>query len=104
MNYVSSGAPNLLNGLGLPWCRICQSRGHRNEECLYLQKVVSTPTNLFCKFCKSVGHEEKDCRAYQLLKEKTVDTDLMKNDGKTQDDPAQESYHPMQFPYNQYQN
>ena len=42
MNYVASGAPNPLNGHGLPWCHICQYRGHRDEECLYLQKFVST--------------------------------------------------------------
>ena len=84
MSYISSGAPNPLNGHGLPWCCICQSRGHREEECLYLQKVVVTPTNLFCKFYKLVGHEEKDCRAYQLLKEKTIDTYLVKNEGQPQ--------------------
>ena len=92
MNYVSFGVPNPLNGHGLPWCRICQSRGHRDKEFLYLPKVISTPTNLFCKFCKSVGHEEKDCKAYQLLKEKTVDTYLMKNEGHVQAKPAQASY------------
>ena len=83
LNYITLGAPNALNGHGLPWCRISQSRGHRDEECLYLQKVVSTPTNLFCKFCKSVGHEERDYRAYQLLKEEIVETYLMKNEGFT---------------------
>ena len=51
MNYVAFGAPNPLNGKGVPWCLICQSRGHRDEECVYLQKFVSTPANLFCKFC-----------------------------------------------------
>ena len=81
MNYIASGAPNPLNDHGLPWCHICQSRGHHDEECLYLQKVVSALANLVCKFCKSVGHDEKDCRAYQLLKENTVDTYLMKNEG-----------------------
>ena len=86
MNYVSSGAPNPLNGHGLPWCHICQSRGHRNEECLNLKKVASTLTNLFYKFFKSIGHAKKDCRAYQLLKEKTIDTYLMKNEGQ---DPAE---------------
>ena len=95
MNYVASSAPNPLNGQWIPWCHICQSRGHRNEECVYLQKVVSTPANLLCKFCKSVGHEEKDCRAYQLLKEKTVDTYLMKNEGFPQVEQAQASYQPM---------
>ena len=42
MNYVALGAPKPLNDQGLPWCRICQSRGHRDEECVNLQKVVST--------------------------------------------------------------
>ena len=74
MNYVSSSAPNPLISHGLPWCRIYQTRGHHNEDCLYLQKIVITPANLFFKFCKPVGHEEKDCRAYQLLKEKMIDT------------------------------
>ena len=72
LNYVRSGAPNPLNGHGIPWCCICQSRGHRDEECLYLQKVVSTPASLLYKFCKSVGHDEKYCRAYQLLKKKLL--------------------------------
>ena len=81
MNYVACGALNPINGQGLPWCCICHSRGHHDEECVYLQKVVSTPANLFCKFCRLVGHDEKDCRAYQLLKEKTIDTYLMKNEG-----------------------
>ena len=85
MNYVSSSALNPLNGHGLLWCCICQSRGHQDEDYLYLQKVVSTPENLFCKFCKSVGHDEKYSRAYQLLKEKTIDVCLMKNEGFTQD-------------------
>ena len=84
MNYVTSSAPNPLNGHGLSWCRICQSRGHHDEECLYLKNVVSTPAKVFNKFCKSVGHDEKYCREYQLLKEKTVDTYLMKNEGFTQ--------------------
>ena len=87
MNYVAFGAPNPLNGKGLPWCLICQSRGNHDEECVYLQKVVSTPANLFCKFCRSVGHNEKDCRAYQLLKEKRGDT-LMKNEGFPQNEQA----------------
>ena len=102
MNYVSFGAPNPLSAHGLPWCRICLTRGHRDEDCLYLKKIVSTPTNLFCKFCKSVGHEEKDCRAYQLLKENTINTYLMKNEGENQDEPVQESYQLMHFPPNQY--
>ena len=63
MNYVSFGAPNPLNGHGLPWCRICQYRGRRDKECLYLQKVVITLENLFCKFFKSVGHKEKDLQS-----------------------------------------
>ena len=69
-----------------------------------MQKVVSTSENLFCKFCNLVGHEEKYCRAYQLLKEKTVDTYLMKNEGLTQAELVQASYQVAQFPPNQYQN
>ena len=103
MNYIALGAPNPLNGQGLPWCRICQSRGHCDEECVYLQKFVSTPTNLFCKLCKLVRHNEKDCRAYQLLKENTVETYLMKNEGFTQAEQVQASYQPTQFPPSQYQ-
>ena len=94
MNYVSSSAPNPLNGHGLPWCRICQSRGHRDDECLYFKNVVSTLENLFCKLCKSVGHEEEDCRTYHLLKEKTVDTYLIKNEGQSQVEPTQALYQP----------
>ena len=94
MNYISSVAQNPLSAHGLPWCHICQTRGHCDEDCLYLQNIVSTPANLFCKFCKSVGHEEKDCKAYQLLKEKTVNTYLMKNEQQTQDELAQASYQP----------
>ena len=86
LNYVASGAPNPLNGHGIPWCHICQSRGHHNEECLYMKKFVSTHEDLFYKFCKSVGHDEKDYRAFQLLKEKIVDTYLMKNEGFSHDE------------------
>ena len=35
--------PNPINSKGIPSCRICQTRGHRLEECLYLQKTVSAP-------------------------------------------------------------
>ena len=72
MNYIASGAPNPLSAHGLPWCRICLSRGHHDKEILYLQNFVSTPANLFCKLCKLVGHEEMDYRAYRLLKENTI--------------------------------
>ena len=61
-------------------------RGHRDEDFLYLYNIVSTPTSLFYKFCKSVGHDDKDCREYQLLKEKKVDTYLMKKNGKIGDE------------------
>ena len=80
MNYISSGVPNPLSTHRLPWCRICKTRGHHEEDFLYFQKIISTPTNIFYKFCKLGGHDEKDCRAYQLLKEKTIDNYLMKND------------------------
>ena len=74
MNYVATGVPNPINTQGMPWCRICQTRVHRSEECLYLQKIVIAPTSLYIKFGKSVGHDEKDCREFQLLQEKMVDT------------------------------
>ena len=102
MNYISSGAPNPLSSHGLPWCRICQTRGHRDKEYLYLQNTVSTPASLFYKFCYSVGNEEKDYRACQILKEKIVDTYLMKNDKSVQDEQVQVHYHPAPFPQNHY--
>ena len=82
---------------------MCHTRGHWSEECLYLQKIVSTPTSLYCKFCKYVGHDEKDCRTFQLLQENTVDTYLMKIDEKMQVEWAQAQYQPAQYPLAQYQ-
>ena len=41
---------------------------------MYLQKVVSKPTNLFCTFCHSIRHEEKDYRAYDFIQERMMDT------------------------------
>ena len=82
MNYVAVGAPNPLNTQGMPWCRICQTRGHNSGEYMYLQKIVSAPTSLYYKFCILVGLDEKDCKALQLLQEKKMDTYLMKNDEK----------------------
>ena len=67
------------------------------------EKNCKYPANLFCKFCKSVGHEEKYCRAYQLLKEKIVDTYLMKNEGFPQVGQVQALYQPAQFLANKYQ-
>ena len=84
MNYVAAGVSNPLNTQGMPWCRVCQTRGHKSEECLYLQKIVSALASLYCEFCRSVGHDEKDCRALQLLQEKTMDTYLMKNEEQMQ--------------------
>ena len=92
MNYLALGTPNPINSQGMPWCRICQTRGHRSEECLYLQKIVSAPSNLYCKFCRSMGHNEKYSRAYQLLQEKTIDIYLMKNDEQMQDERAHYQY------------
>ena len=79
MNYVAVGALNLTNTQGIPWCRICQTRGHRSKECLYLHNIISTLTSLYCKFCKSIGHDLKDCREFQPMQEKTLDTYLMRN-------------------------
>ena len=36
MNYISSGALNPLSNQGLPWCNICQTRGHRDVDCMFL--------------------------------------------------------------------
>ena len=47
---------------------------------MFLQKTVCTPAILYRKFCRYVGHDEKDCRAYQILREKTVDAYLMKTE------------------------
>ena len=80
MNYVAGGVSNPLKTQGIPWCRICQTRGDKSKECRYLHKIVSAPTSLYCTFCRSVGHDEKDCRALHLPQEKTMDTYLMKND------------------------
>ena len=84
MNYVAAGVPNPINTQGIPWCRICQTRGHWSKECLYLHKIVKEPTSMYCKFCKSIGNDEKDCRAFQLPQEKTFDTYLMKNEENMQ--------------------
>ena len=66
-NYMLSGDPNPLSNGGMPWFLIFQVHGHQHKECVYIQKIVSKPTNLYCTFCRSVGHEEKDCRAYDLI-------------------------------------
>ena len=81
----------------MPWCRVVYTRGHKFEECLYLQKIVSEPARLYCKFCRSIGHEEKDYKALQLLQEKMMDTYLMKNYEQMQDEQVQPQYQPMQF-------
>ena len=94
MNYVAAGAPIPLNTQGMPWCRICRTRGHKCEECLYLHNIVSALASMYCKFCRSVVHDEKYCRALQLLQEKMMDTYLMKNDEKMQVERAQPQYHP----------
>ena len=94
MNYAVVGALNPLNTQGMPWCRICQTRGHKFEECLYLEKIVSAPTSLYCKFSKSVFHDEKDCIALHLLQENMMDTYLMKNDEQMQVERAHLEYQP----------
>ena len=80
MNYISSSAPNPLSTQGLPWCNICQTRGHCDVDCMFLHKTVCTLASLYCKFCRYVGHDEKDYGAYQLLREKIVDAYLMKTE------------------------
>ena len=102
MNYVTAGAPNPLNKQGMPWCTIFQTRGHKSEECLYLQNILSAPASLYCKFCRSVGHDEKDCRALQLLQEKTMDTYLIKNEEQMQVEGAHHQYQLVQFQQQQY--
>ena len=67
MNYLASGAPNPINSQGMIWCGICHTRGHRSEECLYLQKIVSTLAIPYYTFCRVLGHDEKDYREYQFL-------------------------------------
>ena len=94
MNYVAVGATDPLNTQGIPWCRICQTRGHKSKKCMYLQKIVSALTSLYCKFFKLVGHDEKYCITLQLLQEKAMDTYLMKNDEHIQVDRAQPQYQP----------
>ena len=94
MNYVTAGAPKPLNTQGMAWSRISQNRGHKSEECMYLQNVISAPASMYCKFCRSVGHDEKDCKAYQLLQEKMMDTYLMKNEEQMQVERAQPQYKP----------
>ena len=84
MNYVTTRAPKPLNTEGIPWCRIFHTIGHKSEEIMYLQKIVSSPTSLYYKFCRSTSHGEKYCRALQLPQERTMDTYLMKNDEKIQ--------------------
>ena len=91
-----------INTQGMPWCRICHTRGHHSEECLYLHNIVSAPTSLYCKFCKSVGHDEKDFRAFQLLHEKIVDTYLMKNEEHMQDERDEYQYPQDQYPQKKY--
>ena len=92
MNYVALGSPSAINTQGIAWCRICHTRGHKSEEFLYLQNIVSAPASLYCKFCKLVGHDEKKCRAFQLLQGKMVDTYLMKNEEQMQADRVQAQY------------
>ena len=76
------GAPNRLSQGGPPWRRICQKKGHRSENCVYLQKIMSKPATILCKFCQSVGHEEKDYKSYNFLQERTMGTYFMKGEDK----------------------
>ena len=92
MNYVAGGAPNPLNTQGIPWCRVCQTRGPKFKECMYVQRILSAPTSLCCKLCRSVWHDERDCRSFQLLQEKTIDTYLMKNEEQMQVEQEQPQY------------
>ena len=66
-NYLLSGAPNPLSHGGMPWCRICQVHRNWHKDSVFMQKMVSKPTNLYCMLCLYWGHEDKDCQAYDLL-------------------------------------
>ena len=50
-NYLLSGAPNPLIRVGAPWCPIYQVYGHRNENCDYMQKMVSIAERLYYTLC-----------------------------------------------------
>jgi len=67
--YLNTGA---LIPLGA-WCEIFKMMGHHPTTCPLMQKYQSTTRNLFCNFCKSVGHEKKDFRAFDLMRECTID-------------------------------
>ena len=82
----------------MPWCRICQTRGHRSEECLYLQNIVITSDSMYCKLCKYIGHDVKDCKDFQLLQEKTMDTYLMNNEYHMKSEQDQSEYPQAQYP------
>ena len=64
LDYLASGAPNPLNSQGMSWSQIYQTRGHMEDECFYLQKIVTTAASLYCKFFQLVSHDENDYRAY----------------------------------------
>lgn len=73
MEYISTGAPNLVGqGAGV-WCEICRNRGHRHENYHLLQKYQSTIRNLYCNLYRLVGHEQFNCHAWQLMSERMSD-------------------------------
>jgi hypothetical protein len=69
---MATRALNRLAG-GPGYCEICMTWGHHPTACPLLQKYQTTPKNLFCNFCKSVGHDENNCRAFDLMRERTLD-------------------------------
>jgi hypothetical protein len=77
--YLDSGDLIPLKQVTLPWCEVCRNQ-HCHGEFYYMKKYVQTPTNLYYTFCKSVGHDEKDCRAYDLLHERSRDTDRIQGE------------------------
>ena len=79
-NYLLSGAPNPLNRVGAPWCRIDQVYGHQHENCDYMQKMVTKLEILYCTFCRSVGHDDKNYHAYDLLQERMYDSYFFKGE------------------------
>ena len=88
MNYVAVGAPNPLNTQGIPWCRICQTRGNNYEEFMYLHMIVRQHLLCIVNFVDQYVMI-KDCRSFKLLQEKTMDTYLLKNDEKMKAERAQ---------------
>jgi hypothetical protein len=70
--YMAIGETNPFVG-GVGYCEICKTWGHHLTIFPLLHKYQSTSRNLFCNFCKLVEKDEKDCRAFDLMRECTLD-------------------------------